>query len=86
MCLAEFIVLEIKFRKNSIIFTCNYRSLSQAAAEFDNHCKYFHLTLSNINDTSRFCTIVTGDFIGRCSNYWAGDVSSNTGTELDSLV
>ena len=79
------IVTEIKLRKNSIIFTCNYKSSSQTPHEVENYCKKFFLTLSNVDDTSPFCTIVIGDFNARCSNWWAGDVSSKTGTELDSF-
>ena len=64
--LAECIVTEIKLGKKSIIFTCIYRSPSQTPDEFENYCQNFHLTLSNIDDTSPFCSIVIGDFNARC--------------------
>ena len=39
-----------------------------------------------LDDTSPFYSIVTGDFNARCRNWWAGDVNSSTGKELDSLT
>ena len=56
--LSECIVSEIKFGKKSIFFTCNYRSPSHTPDESENYCQNFHLTLSNIDETSPFCSIV----------------------------
>ena len=70
----------------SIFFTCNYRSPIQTPDEFENCCQNFHLTLSNRDDTSPFCSTVIGDFNARCRNWWAGDVHSNAGKELDFLT
>ena len=50
------------------------------------YCQNLHLALSNVGDTSPFCLIVIGDFNPRCKNWWAGDVSSNAGKELDFLT
>ena len=68
--LSECIVTEIKLGGKSIFFTCNYRyrSPSQTLHEFENYCQNFHLTLSNIDDTSPFCSTVIGDFNARCRN------------------
>ena len=84
--LSEYIATEIKLGKKSIFFICNYRSPSQTPREFENYCKNFHLTLSNIDDASPLCSIVIGDFNARCRNWFAGDVNSNAGKELDSFT
>ena len=84
--LSEGTVNEIKLGKKTVFFTCNYRFLSQTPDEFENYCQNFHFTLSNIDDISPFCSIVFGDFSSRCRNWWAGDVNSNAGKELDSLT
>ena len=49
-------------------------------------CQNCHLTLSNTDDTSLFCSIVIGNFNARCRNWWAGDINSNAGKELDHLT
>ena len=72
--------------KKSIFSTCNYRFPSQTPDEFENYCQNFHLTLSKIDDTSPFCSIVIGDFNSRGRNWWARDVNSNSGNELCSLT
>ena len=51
-----------KIRKKINIFTCNCRSPSQTLDEFENYCQNFHLTLSNIDDTSPFCSIFIVNF------------------------
>ena len=66
--LTECIVNEIKLAKKSIFFTWNYRSLSQSRDEFVSYWQNFYLTLSNIDDTSPFRLIVTGDFSAMCRN------------------
>ena len=77
------LLLRLSCGKNLyIFFNCNYRSPSQTSDEFENHCQNFHLTFSNIDDTSPFCSIVIGDLNARCRNWWAGDVNSSTGKEL----
>ena len=40
--LTECIVTDIKWEKESIFFTCNYRSASQTPDEFEDYCQYFH--------------------------------------------
>ena len=77
-------VNEIKLWRKSIFFTCNYRSPSQTPDQFKNYCQNFHLTLSNIDDTSPFYQIAIRDFNARCRNWWTGDV--NAGKNLDSLT
>ena len=84
--LSACIVTEIKLGKKSIFFTCNYKSPSQTPDKFENYCQNFHLTLSNTDNTSPFCLIVIEDFNARCRNWWAGDVNSNAGKELDFLT
>ena len=62
------IVTEIRLGKNSIFFTCSYKSPSQTPDEFESYCQNVHLTLSNIDDTSPSCSIVIEDFNARCKN------------------
>ena len=71
---------------NLFFFTCSNRSPSQTQDKFEKYCLNFHLTLSNVNDASPFCSIVIRDFNARCRNWWAGDVKTNAGKELDSLT
>ena len=80
------IVTEIQLGEKSIFFTCNYRSPSHTSDEFENYCQNFQFTLSNIDDTSPFFSIVFGDFNVRCRNLLAVVVNSNTGKELDFLT
>ena len=84
--LPECIVTEIKLGNKFIFFTGNYRSKSQTPDEFENYCQNFLLTLSNMDDTSPFCSIVIGGFNARCRNWWAGDANSNAGKESESLT
>ena len=84
--LSECIVTEIKLGKNSMFSASNYRSPSKTTDEFENYCQNFHLTLSNIDDKSPFCSIVVGDFNARYINCWAGDLNSSAGKELDPLT
>ena len=84
--LTEYIVVEVNSGTKSLFFTCNYRSLSQTVDEFENYCQSLHLTLTNIDDTSPFSSVLVGDFNARCTNWWGADIDSKAGKELDSLT
>ena len=47
-----------------------YRSPSQNNEELKNFCANFDLLLSNINEGIPICSIITGDFNARSSNWW----------------
>ena len=61
----ECIVLEVNLGTKSLFFTCNYRSPSQTVDEFESYCQSLHLTLTNIDDTSPFSSVLIGDFNAR---------------------
>ena len=48
-----------------MLFLCLYRSPSQGREEFESFGTNFDLFLSNINDLSPACCIITGDFNAR---------------------
>ena len=84
--LTECIVVEVNLGTKSLSFTCNYRSPSQTVDEFESYCQSLHLTLTNIDDTSPFSSVLIGDFNARCTNWWAADIDSKAGKELDTLT
>ena len=48
--------------------------------------KLFNLLFSNINNELPLCSVVTGDFNARSSNWWKNDITNSAGQELDSLT
>ena len=84
--LTECIVVEINLGTKYLFFTCNYRSPCQTIDEFESYCQSLHLTLTNIDDTSSFSSVLIGDFNARCTNWWAADIDSKAGKELDTLT
>ena len=84
--LTECIVVEVNLGTKSLFFTCNNRSPSQTVDEFERYCQSLHLTLTNIDDTSPFSSVLIGDFNARCTNWWAADIDSKAGKELDTLI
>ena len=44
------------------------------------------MTLVNIDDTLPFSSVLIGDFNARCTNWWAADIDSKAGKELDTLT
>ena len=77
--LTECIVVEVNSGTKSLFFTCNYRSASQTVDEFESNCQSLHLTLTNIDDTSPFSSVLIGDFNARYTNWWAADIYSKAG-------
>ena len=55
------------------LFSCLYRSPSQDREEFESFCTDFDLFLSNINDLSPACSIITDDFNARFTMWWKLD-------------
>ena len=84
--LTECIVAKVNSETKSLFFTCNYRSPSQTVDEFESYCQSLHLTLTNIDDTSPFSSALIGDLNARCTNWWAADIDSKAGEELDFLT
>ena len=84
--LTECIVVEVNSGTKSLFFTCNYKSPSLTVDEFESYCQSRHLAVTNIDDTSLFSSVLIGDFNARCTNWWAADIDSKAGKELDSLT
>ena len=76
------LLLKWNWGKNLYFLVATIDPLSQTPNEFDNYCQNFHLTLSIIDDTP----IATGDCNVRCRDWWAEDLNSNAGKELESLT
>ena len=84
--LTECIVVEVNLGTKSLFFTCNYRSPSQTVDEFESYFQSLHLTLTNIDNTSPFPSVLIGDFNARCTNWWAADIDSKAGKDLGTLT
>ena len=56
-----------------MLFSCLYRSPSQDREEFKSFCTDFDLFLSNINDLSSACSIITSGFNARSTKWWKVD-------------
>ena len=63
--LHECLVTELRIGKKKCFFTRLYRSPSHTTGEFEDFCTDLNLFLSNINDLSPACSIITGDFNAR---------------------
>ena len=60
--------------------------ISRNNEKFENFCVNFDLLLSNINEEIPICSIITGDFNARSSNWWKNDITNSVGQKLDSLT
>ena len=87
MCnLNECLVLEIRIGGEKCFFSCLYRSPSQGREEFESFCTDFDLFLSNINDLSPACSIITGDFNARSTKWWKLDKENLEGREINIIT
>ena len=68
--LNECLVLEIRIGGEKFFLLCWYRSPSQVREDFESYCNLF---LSNINDISLACSIITGTFNARSTKWWKLD-------------
>ena len=68
------------------LFSCLYRSPSQDREEFESFCTDFDLFLSNINDLSPPCSIITGDFNARSTKWWKLDKENFEGREINFIT
>ena len=80
------LVTEIRSKGEKYFLICIYYSPSQRHDEFENFCVRFDLLLININDEIPICSIVTGNFNVRCSNWWKNDITNTPGQEIDPLT
>ena len=69
--------------EKNTFFSCLYRSPSQGREEFESFCTDFDLFLSNINDLSPDCSIITGDFNARSTKWWKLDKENIGGREIN---
>ena len=87
MCnLNECLVLEIRIGGEKCFFSCLYRSPSQGREEFESFYSEFDLFLSNINDLSPACCIITGDFNARSTKWWKIYKENFEGREINIIT
>ena len=82
----ECVVAEINVDNEKCFFTCLNKSLSQSHEELESFCSNIDSLLSNINDQHRTCSIVIGDFNGKCSKWCTADKDNIAGLELDNIT
>ena len=80
------VATDIPSQNEKCFLTCAYRSPSQSQEEFEMFCTKFDILLSQINDEFPLCSIVTGDFNARCTNWRKDDITNSTGREIASLT
>ena len=80
------LVTEIRSQNEKCFLTCAYRSPSQSEEEFEIFCTKFDILLSQINDEFPLCSIVTGDFNARCTNWGKDNITNSGGREIASLT
>ena len=63
-----------------------YRSPNQTNDQFEVFYNKLQDTLDQIKDAKPHCTILTGDFNCRSTQFWPGDTDSLKGIALDELI
>ena len=84
--LQECLVCEIKVDRKKCFVTGLYRSPSQTSDQFLIFKQRLDDTLTNIDTENPYISILTGDFNGRCSNWWSDDTDNQWGVDIDSLT
>ena len=82
----DFLITEINVNIEKCSFTCLYRSPSQSHDELERFCANFDLLLFYINELHPTCSIVLGDFNGKCSKWCASDRNNSAGIEVDNIT
>ena len=62
-----------------------YRSPSQNQGESENFLLSLENLLGNIRDQDPAFTILLGDFNARSKSWWIHDITSNEGTQIESI-
>ena len=63
-----------------------YRSPSQTASEFDSFLETFEEFLYQIQQFRSSFVVILGDFNARSKSWWNEDITSNEGSQIDSLT
>ena len=79
-------MLSFRIGGDKCFFSCLYRSPSQGWEKFESFCTDFDLFLSNINDLSQVCSIITGDFNARSTKWWKIDKEELEGQEINIIT
>ena len=79
----ETIVCEISLRCKKHFFVAMYRSPNQTNDEFEAFYNNLQYTLDQIKNAKPHCTILTGDFNCRSTQFWPGDIDLLKGIALD---
>ena len=63
-----------------------YHSPSQTASEFDNFLENFEKLLYQIRQFRSSFVVTLGDFNARSKSWWNEDITSNEGSQIDSIT
>ena len=69
-----------------MLFTCSYRSPSQSHDEFEKFYSELNPLLTNIDNNQPSCSILIGDFNGKCSKWCSSDKNNVAGLEIDNIT
>ena len=84
--LNEGLILEIKLKEKSEIFSTLYRPPSQSTDEFDNFLSKFKDNLFSIISKKPFLTCSLADFNGKSSGWCVNDKSFPEGLQIEPLT
>ena len=76
------LVTEVDINNKKYFFNCPYGSPSQNPDKLVQFCTHFNLLLSNINNLYPTCSVLTGDFNVKCSQWCVSDKNNATSIEL----
>ena len=84
--LSECIVCELDFDNKKCILIILYRSPSQTPFEFQNFLLNFENVLEFVRNINPLLCVVIGDFNAKSHSWYANDVTSIEGTEIEGLT
>ena len=84
--LCNCLVTVTRLENEKCSLTCLYQSTSQNLHEFANSCTNLDTLMDNINDELPTCSILAGDFNGRCSKWCNNDITNANGRALNTLT
>ena len=83
---SECILCEISMRNKTGYIAVTYRSPSQTASEFANFLENFEKLLYQIQQFRSSFVVILGDFNAKSKSWWNKDITSNEGSQIDSLA
>ena len=83
---SEYILCEISVGNNIGYIAVTYCSPSQTASEFANFMENFEKLLYQIKQFRSSFVVILGDFNAKSKSWWNKDITSNEGSQIDSLA